>query len=130
MLYLNIKILKVVLVIQLLILVLNKVDVLDAILDRFMKIGISGATIIDTTGMGRTLAYNDNIPIFGGLYKFFEDCHPSNKTIFSVIRTEEMLQKAIKAIEDETGDLNDPGVGILFTLPIGYVKGLNGGNNK
>lgn len=117
-------------IIHLLVLVLNKIEVLDSILERFMEIGISGATIIDTTGMGRTLAYNDNIPIFGGLHKLFENCHPSNKTVFSVIKSDDMLERAIKVVEEEIGDLNDPGVGILFTLPINYAKGLTGNNNK
>jgi len=117
-------------IIYLLVLVLNKVEFTDRILARFLQIGISGATIIDTTGMGRTLMYNDNIPIFGGLNRIFQNCRPINKTIFSVINDKDMLQKAIRVIKEEVGDLDKPGEGILFTLPIDYVMGLTQNNNK
>lgn len=116
-------------IIHLLVLVLNEVELLDPILEGFMEIGISGATIIDTTGMGRTLAYSEDIPIFGGLRKAFENCHPSNKTVFSVINSDELLQNAIKLVDEKIGDLDSPGAGILFTLPINHVKGLSENNN-
>jgi len=89
-----------------------------------MKIGISGATIIDSTGMGRTLICNDDIPIFGGLRKLFDNCRPYNKTIFSVIESEDVLQSAIEAIKEEVGTLDAAGSGILFTIPVNHVMGL------
>jgi len=106
------------------------VEFLDQILERFVEIGISGATIIDSTGMGRTLICNENIPIFGGLHRLFENCHPNNKTIFSVIKDEDLLQNAIKVIKEEVGELDDPGVGILFTVPVNSVMGLTQNNNQ
>lgn len=111
--------------IYLLVLILNKVEVLDEILERFVEIGISGATIIDSTGMGRTLICNDDIPIFGGLNKLFENCRPSNKTILSVVKREDTLQKAIKVVDEEVGDMHKSGAGILFTIPIDSAIGLS-----
>jgi len=119
-----------VIIIYLLVFVLNQVEFLDKILVRFLDIGISGATIIDSTGMGRTLTHNHDVPIFGGLGKMFENCHPNNKTIFSVIKTEKALQEATKVIEEEVGDINDLGVGILFTIPLHSVVGLPKNNTK
>jgi len=110
--------------IYLLVLVLNKVEYIDKILERFLEIGISGATIIDTTGMGRTLMENDNIPIFGGLSRMFQNARPNNKTIFSVINDKDTLHRATAVIKEEMGDLNDPGAGIIFTLPVDFVMGL------
>ena len=108
--------------IYLLVLVLNKEEYLEKILERFLAVGISGATIIDSAGMGRTLMCSD-IPIFGGLSRMFDNCHPSNKTIFSVIRTDETLKDATKAVE-EIIDIDDPGVGILFTIPLHSTLGI------
>ena len=41
---------------KLLILILNKVEKLEEILEGFIDIGISGATIIDSIGMGHVLS--------------------------------------------------------------------------
>lgn len=108
-----------------LVLVLNKEEEhLERILERFVEIGIRGATIIDSTGMGQTLACHNNLPIFGGLRRLFENCRPGNKTVFSVIDNEERLQKAKTVVQEEIGDFTEPGVGILFTIPVNNVLGL------
>lgn len=41
---------------QFMVMVLNKVEVLDALLERLMGNGICGATILNSTGMVRELA--------------------------------------------------------------------------
>ena len=49
----------------LMVVVLNKEEYLDEVLSGFVEIGIGGATILDSTGMGRILT--QDIPIFAGL---------------------------------------------------------------
>jgi nitrogen regulatory protein PII len=46
-----------------------------------------------------------------------------NKTIFVVLKDEQVLL-AIDVIKRKVGDLNKPGVGILFTIPVNYVEGI------
>ena len=72
---------------QLLILVLNKSEVLDELLRTFVKEGINGATIIDSTGMARALTSggNEDLPIFGSLRFIINEGNPHNKTIFIVL---------------------------------------------
>jgi hypothetical protein len=41
-----------------------------------------------------------------------------------VIKDEETLQEAINVIRSFCGNLNEPGKGILFALPLEYVEGL------
>jgi hypothetical protein len=48
--------------IKLLVFVLNREQCLDSILEAFVKPGITGATILDSEGMGHYLAYE--VPIF------------------------------------------------------------------
>ena len=53
---------------QFLLIVLNKVELLDTLLQQLMDNGIHGATIINSTGMIKELAKaNVNSPIVGAL---------------------------------------------------------------
>jgi len=47
-----------------------------------------------------------------------------NSTIFSVIRTDETLEKAIALVHEIAGDLTKPNSGILFVVPITRIEGL------
>ncbi|MGA1794367.1 MAG: P-II family nitrogen regulator [bacterium] len=105
---------------KLLVLVLNKEEFLDEILEAFVEVGISGATIIDSVGMGHKLAYD--IPIFAGLRKSLKTSD-YNKTIFSVVKDDETLEEAIRII-GEIIDLNEVGTCLLFVVPLLLVKGL------
>ena len=49
----------------LMVFVLNREEYLDEILSGFVELGIGGATIIDSMGMGRILSHD--IPIFAGM---------------------------------------------------------------
>jgi len=105
---------------NLLVLVLNKEEHLDEILEVFVEVGITGATILDSVGMGHKLAYD--IPIFAGLRKSIKTSD-YNKTIFSVVQDDETLEEAIKLI-GEIIDFEEPGTCLLFVVPLLMVKGL------
>lgn len=105
---------------KLLVLVLSKEEYLDDILEAFVEVGITGATIIDSVGMGHKLAYD--IPIFAGLRKNIKSSAYS-KTIFSVVDEDEMLDEAVNLIE-QILDINEPGNCLLFVVPLAMVKGL------
>lgn len=105
---------------NLLVLVLNKEENLDEILEVFVEVGITGATILDSVGMGHKLAYD--IPIFAGLRKSIKTSD-YNKTIFSVVQDDETLEEAIKLI-GEIIDFEEPGTCLLFVVPLLMVKGL------
>ncbi|MGA1790032.1 MAG: P-II family nitrogen regulator [bacterium] len=105
---------------NLLVLVLNKEEHLDEILEVFVEVGITGATILDSVGMGHKLAYD--IPIFAGLRKSIKTSD-YNKTIFSVVQDDETLEEAIKLI-GEIIDFEEAGTCLLFVVPLLMVKGL------
>ncbi len=108
----------------LLVLVLNRKECLNRILTSFMEIGIKGATILDSRGMGQAFMECES-PVVGGLRSLiYDQCRPSNNTIFSVVESQEKADKAIMEIEKIIGDLGKPGTGIAFTIPLGKVKGL------
>ena len=106
---------------KLLILILNKVEKLEEVLEGFLEVGVSGATIIDTVGMGHILS--EEVPIFAGLRFMFAGAKPHNKTLLSVINKEKE-NDVINILKKILGDLGKPGVGIVFTVPLDRVEGL------
>ena len=109
-----------------LVIVLNKKEYLDDILDSFVEIGIKGATIIDSQGMGSAITNSGrgSEPMFGAIRSFLDNARPYNKTIFTVIEDEEMLAEAVKIVKEIVGDIYKPGVGMMFTLPVGNIYGM------
>ncbi|MCD6407386.1 hypothetical protein J7L81_05910 [Candidatus Aerophobetes bacterium] len=107
---------------KLLVFVLNKEELLEEVLQAFVEAGIPGATILDSEGMGRFLTYE--LPLFADFREFMKGNKPYNKTIFSVVEDEGKVKKVEELIEKICGSLSEPGTGILFTLPVDYVKGL------
>lgn len=106
--------------------VLNESEYLDDILDSFIEIGVKGATIIDSQGMGSAITNSGrgHDPFFGAIRSFLENSRPYNKTIFTVIEDEEVLENAIKTVKNIVGDINKPGVGLMFTVPVGNIYGM------
>ena len=107
---------------ELLIAVINQEDRLDDILSGFLELGITGATIIDSEGMGHVLSHD--IPIFAGLQTLISRARPQNQTIFSVIDSDEKVEGAIALLQEICGDLDHPATGIVFTIPVTRVTGL------
>ena len=106
---------------QLVIFFLNKEEHLQEVLEAFIELGINGATILDSVGMGRILAHD--IPIFAGFRNLLQESRPGNKTIFSVV-AKEKTEAMVKAIEQIVGSLDEAGNGLFISLPLDYIKGL------
>jgi nitrogen regulatory protein PII len=109
--------------VQLLIAVINQEEKLDEILSGFLELGVTGATLINSEGMGRFVAHD--IPIFAGLVDLIARSRPRNYTIFSVIREEDKVDAVISLLQKICGNLDDPATGIVFTVPVGRVVGLS-----
>ena len=107
---------------KLLVVVINDQSKLTPLLDRFYEIGINGATVVDSQGMGHLIA--DHIPFFSRFAELNNPNENDSHTIFSVVQSKELLNKAIKTVEEVVGDLNDEDTGLLFVLPVEYVKGF------
>lgn len=109
---------------NLLVVVLYKEEHLRELLEKFPSVDVRGATVIDSAGMGELLARD--VPIFSTLTKLLSGASSriQNYTVFSVIRTEETLEKAVALVHSVVGDMTKPGTGILFVLPVTKVEGL------
>lgn len=110
---------------KLLIMVLNKTELLEDVLEGLSLAGIKGATVIDSQGMARVLGSHssERLPFFGSLSMLINENRPFNKTIFIVLE-EKQIKNAIQAIKFVVGDLSQPDAGVLFTVPVNFVEGL------
>jgi nitrogen regulatory protein PII len=106
---------------QLLVAVINDPQKLDDILAGLLDLGVRGATVIASEGMGMRLA--QDIPLFARLQIPIAHKRPENRTIFSVVH-EERVDAVMALLQRVCGDLSRPGTGIAFTVPIDRLVGL------
>ena len=95
---------------------------LEEILTGFLELGIRGATIIESQGMGELLGHD--IPAFAGLQSLISGSRPENRTLFSVIDDPGKVKAALRLLQQSSGGAEKPATGIAFTIPIRYVQGL------
>jgi len=107
---------------KLLVYVLNNEEYLEEVLEAYVEAGVTGATILDSEGMGRFLTYE--VPLFAAFRGFMKGNRPYNKTILSVIRDAEVIDRLKALLDDKVGRLEDPGTGIMFTVPVDWASGL------
>ena len=109
----------------LLVSILEQTHHLPAILEGFARIGVQGSTVIESTGMGRVLMkFHAASAETKQINKVLKDLESSNKTMLTVIKDKDQVDKAIEVVKSFCGDLGEPGKGILFTIPLEFVEGL------
>lgn len=108
---------------KLVVMILNKTEALESLLENMTDAGITGATIIDSTGMARVIGEYDSM-IMWSLRKMLNPERQHNKTIFTVV-PDEQVATVSEIMKKSVGDLNAPDTGILFTVPIDHVEGLS-----
>ncbi len=109
---------------QLLLIVLNRVELLDALLGKLMDNGIHGATILNSTGMVRELTKsNEDFPIFGTLRYLVDPDRKESKTIFMVLK-DEQVEETKKIVRQVIGDISQPDTAVMFTLPVLSAEGV------
>ena len=105
---------------QLVVAILKDYRLVEEVLLRFVDIDVTGATVVEGQGMGQILG---DVPILSGLRGLFPGSGKASFVILAVV-DERRVESCIQAISETTGDMNDPGRGIAFTVPLGTVEGL------
>ena len=93
----------------------------EEILTGFLELGLKGATVLDSRGMGQILS--TQVPIFAGFKSMFPGSTAGTYMILTVVERS-LVDQVIRLIEEVCGDFSRPGSGFLFTLPVEQVKGL------
>jgi len=106
--------------------VLDNPDKLNQLLDAWEEAGTGGATVLVSTGMHRLGggAIRDDIPLMPGLDDFYKREEDYHRTLFTVVKDEDVLDKIVAATEKVVGKLSEPNTGILVVLPAAQVYGL------
>jgi len=108
--------------VHLLFAVIENEDLLDDLITGWMDLGISGATVIETTGALQLIT--QHVPIFAGLRSLTSGGGRHNKTIFTAIRTEELLNSAISFLETLCKETGKPHQGVYCAVPISHFERL------
>lgn len=107
---------------ELLVTILDESENIEDIMLEFTKLGIKGSTIIDSLGMANVLSECEDFSLFSSLKLLMNDGRAEKKTILTVLNSS-MVDSAISAVKKFV-DIDAPGSGIIFTLPVGRVVGI------
>jgi nitrogen regulatory protein P-II 1 len=110
----------------LVILIVDNVDHCPPILDAWEEAGVTGVTILASTGLGhfRRAGLRDDLPLMPSLSDLLEGDEVHHRTLLSVVDNQEMADKMVEIAQRVIGDLEDPNTGFLFVLPVLQVYGL------
>lgn len=101
--------------------VLNDPENLDALLNAWEDVGVSGVTILLSKGLVRFResggVWREDFPLFPSLENFREHIENTNRTLFSIVEDEAMVERLVKATEKVVGSLSQPGTGIMAVIP-------------
>lgn len=110
---------------NLLVLVLDDVEQCPSILDAWNKAGVTGITILESTGQARLRrAMRDDLPLMPSLRDLLAGSEMHHRTLVSVVGDDEVLERAIAATQETIGDLESHDTGVLFVVPVTRVIGL------
>ncbi len=107
--------------------VLNDPEKLNDLLTAWEEAGITGATVMFNTGLGRLRAaegLRDDIPLIPSLSDFFDHPEQHGRTIFTVVDEDALVERLVEITQQIVGDLSQPGTGLLIVLPVTRVYGL------
>jgi nitrogen regulatory protein P-II 1 len=105
---------------KLLFICLNSAEHLEEVLEGLIETGVTGATVVDSVGMGHII---EDVPLFAGMRSLFRSARPRNNVIFSVVddsQAPEIMEVLDKILDCAHGK----GRGIAFTLPIDSAIGV------
>lgn len=94
--------------------ILNGKEFLDRTLEAYLELGIQGATVMQSQGMGQILVRD--FPLFAGFKDLLEAGGPFNYTIMAVIHDTTLINE-IKDILPTLKE-NENSKGVFFTLPV------------
>ena len=109
---------------KLMVIILNKIEVLEHLLKQLAEIGVSGATIMPSTGMAKALMDCNDYSFLNSLRVILDPDREESRTVFAII-DDELETPAMDCVEKEVGDLSNPNTAIVFTLPVLNIRGIN-----
>ena len=106
--------------------VLHDSTLCDDVLVAWEQAGVKGVTILPSTGLNRMQkrALQEDMPIMPSLEDFFSSNEEGNRTLFSVVNDDQMVDNILEATESVVGELSQPNTGVLIVLPVVKTYGI------
>ncbi len=108
----------------LLVMVLDDTTRLNEVLHAWEEAGVPGVTILESTGLARTLERHNARGAYAGFSQLFGAGRIGHNTLFTVINDIDRAAAVATRVEAILGDLNNPNTGILFVIPVLAAWGL------
>jgi nitrogen regulatory protein PII len=110
----------------LVVLIIDDLDDCLPVLNAWEDIGVSGVTILTSTGLGRMrrAGLRDDIPLMPSLRALFEGDEVDHRTLLSVVEDQNTVDKMVTLAQEIIGDLDDPHTGFMFVVPVLKAFGL------
>ena len=111
---------------QLVMLIVDDPSKIEDVLNAWVETGVTGATIIDSFGLGHIMPgeTRDDLPLFPSLADIVQGREEHNRLLISVAADTLDVERLVAVTEALVGRLSDPNTGIMFTVPVGRVWGL------
>jgi nitrogen regulatory protein PII len=112
---------------QMIMLILDNVDHAGAVFDAWESAGVTGITILESTGLGRMrtiLGLHDEATVTPSMRSLLHSREERHRTFIAVVDGDEKVDHVIAATQAITGDLEKPHTGVIFVLPVLRTVGL------
>ncbi len=107
----------------LVIVILQNADLLPELLNAWRRVGVPGSTILFSAG-GHEAVKMERRSGLGNLLNIFDQDKGTQRTIIAIIDDPDILEIAIAEADRIVKGFDTPHSGILFTMPLGQVLGL------
>ena len=97
---------------------------MDEIMKQLAESGVKGGTILEGSGMAKSLINMEELPIFSMLKHLLADEEKTSCKLMLFVLKDEQVMTTRGTIKKVIGDLSVPNTGIMFSIPVTYVEGL------
>lgn len=105
--------------------VLDDPNYLEEVLDAWEEVGVSGVTIVESTGMARIrIDKMVGSPLMAGINRLMHSDQEGHYTLFTIVKGEAVVRRCIEAAEKIVGNLSTPNSGVMAAWPVSIVKGV------
>jgi nitrogen regulatory protein PII len=108
--------------------ILNDPEKLSKLLDSWEEVGVGGVTIMHSSGLGRVREHagmRDDLPLIPSLESLINHEEFFSRTLFTVVRGEEQVEKIAAATQKVVGDLSRPNTGLMVAMQVAKAYGLD-----
>ena len=108
--------------------VLHDQNKLQEVMEAWESAGVSGITVLLSSGLKRLQSgdvLREDLPLIPSLEDLIEKDEMLNRTLFTIVKNDETVERVVEATQQIIGDLELPNTGILTVLPVAKVYGLD-----